>query len=364
MKLTPIFSLVLCLIAGFTQGACASDDEGILKPHRSPIKIDEKLKPAAFYDQLKPYLVTHGENNPKLKQLDVDGIESLNTHLERLWPFRFCSGVDGASLLLTANETGLKLDRGFRSQWMALRVWMRAPENKGLREIRHFLPMFSFMLSWFPMILTNPSHAPADALSVIDLKHNLADSMDMWRWATEANLSTEVMTHPVANVLSQGTSIYLFLATVVAAKGHAMADRGKTTVADIHRRIQEEDKEYASNSWWSAGIYGGMLMGTAYWNWCTLLSTLTGNLLSMGSTSLSPKEIAEEIWKNKTNCYIETWFQNYIPCDTVLPLKYKADSLVFEYTTYVAQATAFSILPWMIPHFLNLLWFFLTVTRL
>jgi hypothetical protein len=55
----------------------------------------------------------------------------------------------------------------------------------------------------FPLILTNPSHAPADALMVIDLKHNLARSMDLLRWAEKMKVTTLVETHPFPNMLSE-----------------------------------------------------------------------------------------------------------------------------------------------------------------
>jgi len=165
-------------------------------------------------------------------------------------------------------------------------------------------------------------------------------------------------------MFSEVINTVLSLMTLPLAKGRAMADRGKSNVADIQRRIAVEDRYMAVGSLWAIGAHGGILLGNAWWNWRTLLSTLTGNLISVHPTILYSEEIAAEAWKNKTNCYIATMFQNYIPCGTALPMEYKAHSLVFEYTTYVSQATVFSTLPWMIPHFLNLLWLFLNVMRL
>lgn len=352
------FKYILGLALLFIGEAYASDDEGDLTQRRVVV-ISDSLKPADFFEELKPFLVRHGEENPKLKALDAAGIEDLNKHLKQFWPFRFCDGVDGLSLLLTAHETGLKLDRGFRSQYLALRVWMRAPEFKGFRETMHFLPLFSVVLNFYPVFFTNYYHAPADALTVIDLKNNLDSLMDLAKWAKDRGLITEVNPHPIGNMLCGGISTFLFMMNCSLARVGLFHDRGRHGVKDILYRIQTTDEYWNRENAISTTIWGGMLVGMAYWNWHTLFATLTGNLVSFRPEAVHyGKYVATEFWKNYTGCYIQTIFQQYIPCNASLPMVFVTRDYVFEYATYVYEATVTNVLPWMIPHILNLIWFF------
>lgn len=358
-----ICGLLLCAISLSAGAAFASDEEPDFVPRSRFTVINPELKPEDFYKALKPYLVRHGEENPLLENLDDVGRASLNAHLEKFWPFRCCAGVDGLSLLLTANHTGLKLDRGFYSQWMALRVWARSPGFETYRKTRYLLPFFSIALSFPTLLFTATIHAPEDASTVMYLGYENATGL--LNWANKLGIGTQPKTSAIKNILITSFNIECFALSFVPSHYMMLADNGQQNVKDILHHIRTEDGFYKRNGMLASFLWGVTLVKTAKWNWNELFIALTGNLVNyIQMNTFCGEKVAREVMKNATKCYLYLDGLKYIPCNTTLPAEYEPKSFVFKFTTYLSEATVYDVLPWMIPHFLNLLWFCFTILRL